>query len=261
MCCLFVMKLEERNMATKQSVLEGLKMADTKAKQPTETVQNNENRLKYLDIVQVTAIYIIVCFSSLYESAKENSGPLKPGVQTVEATVKTVILRQSLRAPQVNRSQDYSLNVLDRHAPSLIKQALSAAKKAPEVTRALASAVQQTGVVDTMANITIAVYTKYEPTAKELYVKYEPMEEQYAVSAWQSMNRLPLFPQVAGIVVPTAAYWTNKYDQAVCYTAEKGFTVAAYMPLVPIDRIAKVFEEAEHGPAVSTNGGAVPVTQ
>lgn len=47
--------------------------------------------MKYLDFVQVAAIYVIVCFSSLYEYAKENSGPLKPGVQTVEGTVKTVI--------------------------------------------------------------------------------------------------------------------------------------------------------------------------
>ncbi|KAL7172157.1 hypothetical protein ACSBR2_031784 [Camellia fascicularis] len=244
-------------------------MDDTKAKQPTETVQDDEKRLKYLDIVQVTAIYIIVCFSSLYEYAKENSGPLKPGVQTVEGTVKTVIgpvYEKFHDIPcellkLIDRKVDYSINVLDRYVPSLIKQALSAAQKAPEVKRAVASAVQRTGVVDTMANITKAVYTKYEPTAKELYVKYEPVGEQYAVSAWQSMNRLPLFSQVAGIVVPTAAYWTDKYNQAVCYTAEKGFTVAAYMPLVPIDRIAKVFEEAEHGPTASTNGEAVPVTQ
>lgn len=47
--------------------------------------------MKYLDFVQVAAIYVIVCFSSLYEYAKENSGPLRPGVQTVEGTVKTVI--------------------------------------------------------------------------------------------------------------------------------------------------------------------------
>lgn len=39
----------------------------------------------------MAAIYILVCFSSLYEYAKENSGPLKPGVETVQGTVKTVI--------------------------------------------------------------------------------------------------------------------------------------------------------------------------
>lgn len=51
----------------------------------------NEKNLKYMEFVQVAAIYVVVCFSSLYEYAKENSGPLKPGVQTVEGTVKTVI--------------------------------------------------------------------------------------------------------------------------------------------------------------------------
>lgn len=51
----------------------------------------NEKSFKYMEFVQVAAIYVVVCFSSLYEYAKENSGPLKPGVQTVEGTVKTVI--------------------------------------------------------------------------------------------------------------------------------------------------------------------------
>lgn len=36
-------------------------------------------------------LYVVVFFSTIYDFAKENSGPLKPGVQTVEGTVKTVI--------------------------------------------------------------------------------------------------------------------------------------------------------------------------
>ncbi|KAL7172158.1 hypothetical protein ACSBR2_031785 [Camellia fascicularis] len=215
-------------------------MADTEAKQPTETVQDDEKRLKYLDFVQVVAIYVI-----------ENSGSLKSGVQTVDGTVKTVI------GPVYEKFHDIPFELLKL----IDRKTLSAAHKAPEVVRAVASKVQRTGVVDTTVNITKAVYTKYNPTAKELYVKYEPVGEQYAVSAWQSMNWLPLFPQVAGIVVSLAAYWTDKYNQAVCYTAKKGFMVTVYMPLVPIDRIAKVFEEAEHGPTASTNGEVVPMTQ
>ncbi|KAI7982051.1 Stress-related protein [Camellia lanceoleosa] len=198
-------------------------MVDTEAKQPTETMQDDEKRLKYLDIIQVATIYGIVCFSSLYEYTKENSGPLKSGVQTVEGIVKIVIGSVYEKFHDIpfellklmDRKVDYSINELDCHALSLIKQELSAAQKAPEVTRAVASEVQQTGVVDKVVNITKAVYTKYEPTAKELYVKYEPVRE---------------------------------------------FTMAAYMPLVPIDRIVKVFEEAEHCTTVSTNGEAVPVT-
>lgn len=50
-----------------------------------------EEHLKYLDFVQSAVIYFVVCFSTVYEYAKENAGPLKPGVHTVESTVKTVI--------------------------------------------------------------------------------------------------------------------------------------------------------------------------
>jgi len=234
-------------------------MAESDPQQPTESVQDEEKRLKYLDFVQAAAIYMIVCFSTLYEFAKENSGPLKPGVQTVEGTVKTVIgpvYEKFHDVPLellkfVDRKVDESMNELERHLPNLVKQAscqaMSAAQKAPEVARAMASEVQRSGVVDTASNMAKTVYVKYEPTAKELYTKYEPVAEQYAVSAWRSLNRLPMFPQVAGIVVPTAAYWTEKYNETVCYTAEKGYMVATYLPVVPIEKIAKVFEEADHG--------------
>ncbi|XP_015891920.3 stress-related protein [Ziziphus jujuba] len=244
-------------------------MSDTGAKQPAQTVVDNSGkRLKYLEFGQVAAIYMIVCFSSLYEYAKENSGPLKPGVQTVEATVKTVIgpvYEKFHDIPFellkfVDRKVDDSLSELNRHVPSLVKQASSqaliAAHKAPEVAREVALEVQRDGVLDTAKHITKTLYTRYEPTAKEIYNKYEPVAEQYAVSAWRSLNRLPLFTQVAQIIVPTAAYWSEKYNQRVSYAAERGYAVASYLPLIPIERIAKVFEEVENGPTMSSNGEA-----
>lgn len=227
--------------------------------------------LKYLDFVQVAAIYILVCFSTLYEYAKESSGPLKPGVQTVEGTVKTVIGPVYERFHDVpfdllkfvDRKVDESLRELDRHVPSLVKQASSqaftVAHKAPEVARAVASEMQRAGVVDAAKSISRTVYTKYEPTAKELYASYEPVAEQYAVTAWRSLNRLPMFPQVAQIAIPTAGYWTDKYNQAVCYSADRGYAVAEYLPFIPKEKIAKVFEEADGGP--SANGEAVAVAQ
>ncbi|CAL5352317.1 unnamed protein product [Camellia sinensis] len=106
----------------------GLKMTDTEAKQPTETVQDDEKRLKYLDIIQVATIYVIVCFSSLYEYAKENSGLLKPGVQTVEGIVKTAIESVYEKFHDIpfellkliDRKVDYSINELDCYALSLV---------------------------------------------------------------------------------------------------------------------------------------------
>lgn len=149
---------------------------------------------------------------------------------------------------------DESMGELEKHVPSLVKQASSKAlivvQKAPEVALAVASEVQRAGVVDTAKSVSRTVYTKYEPVA-----------EHYAVLAWHSLNRLPLFPQVAHIVIPTASYWSDKYNQVVCHSAQRGCAVATYLPLVPKEKIAKVFKEADSGPAVTTNGEAVAMSQ
>ncbi|GMI65379.1 small rubber particle protein3, LD-associated protein 3 [Hibiscus trionum] len=203
-----------------------------------------EQRLKYLEFVQVAAVHTALCFVNLYLYAKERSGPLKPGVETVEETVKSVV------RPVYDKYHDVpvellkfvdtkvgeSVTKLDRRVPPVIKQV-------PEVARGVASEVHRAGVLTTASGYAKSVYTKYEPTAKELYSKYEPKAEQCAVSAWCKLNELPLFPQVASVVVPTAAYCSDKYNQTVVSGAEKGYKVASYLPLVPIEKIAKVFSE------------------
>ncbi|KAJ0078560.1 hypothetical protein Patl1_22515 [Pistacia atlantica] len=141
------------------------------------------------------------------------------------------------------------LEVLNR----LMRWQLEKAQQAPVVARSVASEVKRAGVVDTASGIAKSVYTKYKPTAKELYSKYEPKAEQCAVSTWRKLNQLPLFPQVAQVFVPTAAYCSEKYNETVLSTAEKGYRVSTYLPLVPTKRIAKVFsnEVAESQPLVS----------
>ncbi|XP_077219252.1 stress-related protein-like [Tasmannia lanceolata] len=227
-------------------------MAESDPKQQTEITEKEVERLKYLEFVQAAAVHAVLFFSIVYNFAKENSGPLKPGVQSVEGTVKTVIGPVYDKFHDVpfellkfaDRKVDGFVRGVDRHVPPVVKvassQAMSAAQKAPEVARVVASEVQRQGVVETAKT----AYTKLEPTAKELYGKYEPVAEHYAVSAWRTLNRLPLFPEVAHIVVPTAAYFSEKYNRTVCYTAEKGYTVSAYLPLVPTEKIAKVFDGA-----------------
>ncbi|GMN38031.1 hypothetical protein TIFTF001_007308 [Ficus carica] len=243
-------------------------MADSEVQQPTtETVQPQENHgeekiLKHLEFVQVAAIYIVVCFSTVYEYAKENSGPLKPGVQTVEDTVKTVIGPvyekfhdvpfQFLKF--VDCKVDEVLSDLDGHVPLLVRQGSSQAVAA---ARAVAAEVQSSGVV----GATRVVYARYEPAAKELIEKYEPEAEQYAVAAWRGLNRLPLFQQVAQIAVPTAAYWAERYNEGVACAVERGYAVGSYLPLIPVERIAKVFDEGESGPPVPPNGDAHVVAQ
>lgn len=140
---------------------------------------------------------------------------------------------------------DESLTKFDSRVPPTIKQvssqAILAAQKAPEVARSVASDVKRAGLKDTASGFAKSVYTKYEPTAKELYAKYEPKAEQCAVSMWRKLNHLPLFPQLAQIALPTAAYCSEKYNETVQLTADKGYRVSSYLPLVPTEKIAKVF--------------------
>jgi len=47
--------------------------------------------LKHLGFVRIAAIKGFVCISNLYDFAKQNSGPLRSAVGTVEDTVTTVL--------------------------------------------------------------------------------------------------------------------------------------------------------------------------
>ncbi|XP_039042958.1 stress-related protein-like [Hibiscus syriacus] len=228
--------------------------SDSDPKQTEAIEENIQKKLKYLDFVQVASIYAVVCVSSIYEYVKGNSGPLKPGVNTVEKTVKAFI------GPVYDKFHDVPFRLLEffdrkvdeleRHVPSIVKQASCLA-------RTMASEVRRVGVLGAAKTITRDVYTKCEPTAKEMYGTYEPVAEQYAVSAWRSFNRLPLFPRVAHrVVVPAGAYCSQKYNQVVRLSGEKGYAVASYLPLIPTDRFAKVFGEG-HVVSTSSNGESV----
>ncbi|KAK6143932.1 hypothetical protein DH2020_024280 [Rehmannia glutinosa] len=219
--------------------------------------------------------------AKLYSYAKENSGPLKTGVDTVEGTVKTVVglFTTNITASLLTFSNsliastdrndvfdlmktiwndegvliadselfcqmvDESMNKVQSRVPPTLKQvstqAFETAQKAPAAARSVMSEVKTAGVVGTASGLAKTMYAKYEPAAKDIYSKYEPVAEQYAVSAWRSLNQLPLFPRMAQAVGPTASYYSEKYNQTVQIAAEKGYKVASHLPLVPTERIAK----------------------
>lgn len=213
--------------------------AEAQAQQPQQQMgemeeEQQEQQLKYLEFVQFATIQALMRFAILYSYAKERAGPLKPGVDTVEEAVKTVVGPVYDKFHQVpveflkyvDRKVDESVTELDRHVPTNVKKVSSQA-------RSVVSEVRRTGVVDAASGF-----------AKTVYSKCEPKAEQCAVSAWRRLNQLPLFPQVANAVLPTAAYCTEKYNEVVVSSSEKGYRVSAYLPLVPTEKIAKTFTAA-----------------
>lgn len=56
-----------------------------------ETAESKNQELKHLGFVRVAAIQALFCMSNLYDYAKQNSGPLRSMVGTVEGAVTTVV--------------------------------------------------------------------------------------------------------------------------------------------------------------------------
>ncbi|KAI3952976.1 hypothetical protein MKX01_028668 [Papaver californicum] len=203
--------------------------------QHPETESEKEN-LKYLDFIQLATLHLVVHLSKLYKLAKENSGPLKPGVESVEGTVKTVV------APVYHKFKHIPFQVLKFVDNKVDKSMVpSVVKEVSREAETVVSEVQRSGLVETATGFAMKAYTKVEPSAKEAYTKYEPIVEKYAAKTWRKLNKLPLFPTVADIMVPTVSMLSDKYNSAVSNATERGFAVSSYLPLVPKERIAKVF--------------------
>ncbi|XP_042424762.1 stress-related protein-like [Zingiber officinale] len=197
----------------------------------SEKASVKRDSLRYLEFLHVAAIQTVLFVARIYSYAKERSGPLKPRVQSVESTVKGVV------GPVYDRFHDVPFELLKfvdqkvgESAQKLEHHIPPSLKNASAVARSAAGEIQRNGLVNSATSLSRYVYTKYEPAA-----------EQAAVSLWRSVNRLPLVPQAAHIVLPTAAHLAKKYNQTVSYTAAKGYAFSAYLPLFPTERISRVF--------------------
>jgi hypothetical protein len=57
----------------------------------TTQEEEEEERLRYLEFVQQAAAQALVLAAAAYAYAKQGAGPLRPGVDHVEGTVKAVV--------------------------------------------------------------------------------------------------------------------------------------------------------------------------
>jgi hypothetical protein len=204
--------------------------------------QVEEERLRYLEFVQLAAAQTLVLAAAAYACAKQGAGPLRPGVDHVEGTVRAVVGPVYDRFHAVpldllkflDRKVDESVQELDRRVPPVVKEA-------PTLARSAAAEVQKTGLMGTATGLAKSAIARAEPKARDLYTRYEPVAERKAAEAWAALNRLPLVPSVTRAVLPTAAQLSAKYNSAVLDGAKRGNSVATYLPLVPTERLARVF--------------------
>ncbi|MCH96118.1 REF/SRPP-like protein, partial [Trifolium medium] len=129
---------------------------------------------------------------------------------------------------------DEATKKFDEHAPPFAKQVANQAKGLiQEVTHKAEKAVNeaQSGGAKAAAN--------YVATESKQIVLTG------SVKLWSGLNQYPPFHAVAELAVPTVAHWSEKYNHVVKDISGKGYAVFGYLPLIPIDEIAKAFKQGE----------------
>lgn len=211
--------------------------------------QNEDQTLKYLGFFQVAAQKVTTRLSVIYDYAKENSGPLKQGVDAMEGIVKLMVgpvYRKIEGKPfevlhLADRKVDDAIVKLDSHVPPSLKSKTSelygAVKKAPEAARSVVTDIRQVGVVEKTKEVAKTLYVKSEPAAKNLYNKYEPFAVELSLAAWYKLRQVPVVPKVVELLLPPSAYCVEKYNSGVQYLSDGEYWVAAYLPVVPVEKI------------------------
>ena len=132
------------------------------------------------------------------------------------------------------RQVDEATQKFEEHAPPFAKQAASQAK----------------GLIQKVTHKAERVVDEARSGGPRAAVRYAAIESKQflltgSVKLWAGLSCYPTFRAVAEMAVPTAAHWSEKYNHAIKIMTGKGYPVFGYLPLIPIEDIAKAFKQAE----------------
>ncbi|XAR48176.1 hypothetical protein NMG60_11030911 [Bertholletia excelsa] len=211
-------------------------------------IENSGRELKHLGFLRIIVINSLVCMSNLYDYAKQNSGPLRSTVGTVERAVTTVIrpVYEKLKGVPddllafVDEKVDEAANKLNKHAPPTIKKVV--VKSYTVVQKASGVVLNFIHEARTGGPCSAIHYagTVYVHLCLNILARF-----------WYAANKITVLHVIAQMAVPTVAHWSEKYNNTILHLNGKGYTAFGYLPQVPINEIAKAYKqiETEKGPA------------
>jgi len=129
---------------------------------------------------------------------------------------------------------DEATQKFDEHAPPVAKQLANQAK----------------GLIQKVANEAGKVAGEAQSGGPRAAVVYVATESKHfvlinSVKLWNGLNHYPPFHAIAEMAVPTAAHWSEKYNHVIKAMTQKGYCFIGYLPLIPIDEIAKAFKQGQ----------------
>ena len=136
------------------------------------------------------------------------------------------------------------IDQLDSCVPQTLKsqtcEIYHAEKRALEVARSVVTNVGQVGVVEKAEEMEKTLYSKSEPSASNLYKKYEPVVEKCCMFTWYKICGFPFVPQLVEVLILPIVYCVEKYNYGVQYLDEVEYSVAAFLPIVPVENIKSI---------------------
>ncbi|KAF8378005.1 hypothetical protein HHK36_029338 [Tetracentron sinense] len=227
---------------------------DTVGKRILIQSENTSSELKYLGFMRIAAINSLEYLTKFYDRAKQNSGSLKSGVESVEGTVTTIIgpVREKYKNVPKNflayldKKVDGASNKFDKHAPALAKKvvskSLSVLQKTSQVTKTLVTEARTNGP---------------SAAANQAGTQFKQFLLIQAVKGWSRLNQIPSVQKV----IPMLTQLSEKYNTVVAGMVKKGYPIVSNIPLVPIEKIGKVFNQSEtvekESSEVGSEGGDV----
>lgn len=130
---------------------------------------------------------------------------------------------------------DEAIHKYDKLAPPLVKQVLRQAKY---VVIKLSDAAIQLWKVVKADGPTAALHYAYD-----FYKLLRPLIQ--LAKLWYEINKISHLNVVAQKVLGTVSHISKKHNEVISGMAAKGYSVFCYLPLVPIDDIARAYNEVE----------------
>ncbi|KAJ7563287.1 hypothetical protein O6H91_03G104700 [Diphasiastrum complanatum] len=224
--------------------------------EPVTNENEQEVQLKYLGHVLAAGQKATGYVATIYELAKENSGPLKSGVDKIENRVKAVVgpVYDKFEGKPLelleflDKKVSDSLVLLDSSVPQTVKektnQAYDFVKQAPDAAMSVVADVQKNGLYESV---------------RTYYVKYEPMADEWTADTLKKLKGLPGVPFIIDLVGPSALYGAGKYNQFISILKERQIPLSSYIPLLPLEKLEKAVK-SETGSKPSATIDMQPLT-
>nr|AHX74091.1 rubber elongation factor protein [Eucommia ulmoides] len=203
-------------------------------------IDNNDRELKHLDFVRIITLNALLCLSNMYNFVKQMAGPLKFPFDIGENAVGFVAgpayekfkgVSENLLAV-VDDKVDVVVNTV--YIPPFLKSIFSRSKsmaiKASEITETTFRVARVGGII---------------PAVRYLTTLVREVALTQLVAVCYAANQSESFRSVAWKTAPTAAHWSENYNNLIEEMVAKGYTIFSHLPLVPIDELGKAYKRLE----------------